>query len=141
MALSSYSRSVSHPLTQVVLTNRLAAETSKHDLITVLEYLRTFRSMDSKIPSTINTEAATSAARRLGLFDATMIVMGGIIDRAFYESGGRRPSGHYTLPDTLVWTLGGSSRLPPPSSGLSLQRCGRKWADSMRISAMPTIRW
>jgi len=64
--------------------------------------------MDSTIPSNADKHAAPALARRLGLFDATMIVMGGIIGSGIFMN----PSivaRHVTTPFLilLVWFLGG----------------------------------
>src|SRR5882724_9644554 len=64
--------------------------------------------MDSSTSSSANSHAAPALARRLGLFDATMIVMGGIIGSGIFMN----PSivaRHVTTPFLilLVWFLGG----------------------------------
>ena len=64
--------------------------------------------MDSSTPSNANSHASPALARRLGLFDATMIVMGGIIGSGIFMN----PSlvaRHVTTPFLilLVWALGG----------------------------------
>lgn len=61
--------------------------------------------MDSTIPS---TESAPALARRLGLFDATMIVMGGIIGSGIFMNPSvvaRRVSTPFLI--LAVWALGG----------------------------------
>jgi APA family basic amino acid/polyamine antiporter len=63
--------------------------------------------MDTKITSTSGTPAPTMA-RRLGLFDATMIVMGGIIGSGIFMNPSvvaRRVSTPFLI--LAVWTLGG----------------------------------
>ncbi|HKB68896.1 MAG TPA: amino acid permease [Pyrinomonadaceae bacterium] len=64
--------------------------------------------MDSSTPSNADRHAEPALARRLGLFDATMIVMGGIIGSGIFMN----PSivaRHVTTPFLilLVWFLGG----------------------------------
>src|SRR5258706_12825379 len=64
--------------------------------------------MDSSPPSNADRHAEPALARRLGLFDATMIVMGGIIGSGIFMN----PSivaRHVTTPFLilLVWFLGG----------------------------------
>ena len=64
--------------------------------------------MDSKNPSTSTTQPATRLARRLGLFDATMIVMGGIIGSGIFMNPSvvaRQVTTPFLI--LLVWALGG----------------------------------
>ena len=64
--------------------------------------------MDSKTTSTIDNQPAPALARRLGLFDATMIVMGGIIGSGIFMNPSvvaRRVSTPFLI--LGVWALGG----------------------------------
>jgi basic amino acid/polyamine antiporter, APA family len=64
--------------------------------------------MDSNIPSTSTKPPATGLARRLGLFDATMIVMGGIIGSGIFISPyvvARQVTTPFLI--LTVWALGG----------------------------------
>src|SRR6185295_7480188 len=64
--------------------------------------------MDSKTPSPISNEPAPHLARRLGLFDATMIVMGGIIGVGIFMNPSVVARHVNTIPLILgVWLLGG----------------------------------
>jgi APA family basic amino acid/polyamine antiporter len=64
--------------------------------------------MDSNIPSTSTKPPATGLARRLGLFDATMIVMGGIIGSGIFINPyvvARQVTTPFLI--LTVWALGG----------------------------------
>ena len=64
--------------------------------------------MDSKSPSTLTSHPAPALARRLGLFDATMIVMGGIIGSGIFMNPSvvaRQVTTPFLI--LLVWALGG----------------------------------
>ncbi len=64
--------------------------------------------MDSQTPATFNNEPAPALARRLGPFDATMIVMGGIIGSGIFMNPAvvaRQVTTPFLI--LLVWALGG----------------------------------
>jgi APA family basic amino acid/polyamine antiporter len=64
--------------------------------------------MDSKNPHTSNDHSGPALARRLGLFDATMIVMGGIIGSGIFMNPyvvARQVTTPFLI--LLVWALGG----------------------------------